>query len=297
MDYADAGTLRIARPLYDFVNTEAMPGTGVDAGAFWRGYGAARPRSGAAQPGAAGQARCAAGRDRRTGTRNRGKPFDPRPTSSSCAASAICDQSPRPSPSAPPNVDPEIATIAGPQLVVPVTNARYALNAANARWGSLYDALYGTDAHPRGRRRHPRRRLQQDPRRTRDRQGARDPRQAAPLAAGSHAGRHRLYALPATAVRMTLKNGGQTRLAEPGRSSSAIAAMPAAPSAILLKHHGLHIEIVDRPQPSRSARTDAGRHCRCRAGSGASPRSRTARIRSPPSTPTTRCSPIATGSA
>ncbi len=87
------------------------------------------------------------------------------------------------------NVDPEIATIAGPQLVVPVTNARYALNAANARWGSLYDALYGTDAIPEDGRRDARPRLQQDPRRPRRRQGREILDAAAPLAAGSHARR------------------------------------------------------------------------------------------------------------
>lgn len=146
------------------------------------------------------------------------------------------------------NVDSEIAEQAGPQLVVPVKNARFALNAANARWGSLYDALYGTDAI--------------DEANGADRAGAYNPvrgarviefarnhlDQAAPLDSGSHLG-SRLYQVVDGQLQVTLADGSQSGLAQPEKYCG-YRGDAAAPSAILLRNNGLHIEIqVARDHP------------------------------------------------
>ena len=151
-------------------------------------------------------------------------------------------------------MDDELARQAGPQLVVPITNARYALNAANARWGSLYDALYGTDViaesggAEKGRGYNPARGQKV----IEYARGVLD--QAAPLAAGSHR--------DATAYRV---EGGRLAVALKGGTSSGLADAAgfvgfqgdaAAPSAVLLRHHGLHLEVrIDRQHPI--GRTDA----------------------------------------
>src|SRR3984957_7533841 len=148
MDFVNAGGLQVARPLYDFVNAEAIPGTGIDAKAFWQGLGALiadlAPRNRDLL-------------DKRDAMQrqidawhldNRGKPINPAAYQDFLRGIGYLQREPADFSIGTANVDPEIASIAGPQLVVPVTNARYALNAANARWGSLYDALYGTDVIP-----------------------------------------------------------------------------------------------------------------------------------------------------
>jgi malate synthase len=139
------------------------------------------------------------------------------------------------------NVDAEVALIAGPQLVVPVTNARYALNAANARWGSLYDALYGTDVIPEA-----------------DgcgKSGDYNPQrgakvivfsrqfldQAAPLASGSHQDATG-YTVNGGKLSVALANGSTTTLADTAKFAG-FTGEPAAPKSILLVNHGLHFEI------------------------------------------------------
>jgi malate synthase len=151
------------------------------------------------------------------------------------------------------NVDPEIAHVAGPQLVVPVNNARYALNAANARWGSLYDALYGTDAIPEDGA---------------SRGGGYNPERGAkviefarnfldesfPLASGSHRDAV-AYRILGHALEIELASGAKASLATPtaliGFQGDAV-----SPSLILLRHNGLHVELhVDRQHVI--GRTDA----------------------------------------
>ncbi len=248
MDRVDAAGLKIARSLHDFVSAEAIPGTGVDPAAFWAGFAALLRTLGP---------RCAALLAKRDSLQSvidtwhkerRGKPFDQDAYLNFLRGIGYLVEEPADFAVATQYVDPEIATIAGPQLVVPVTNARYALNAANARWGSLYDALYGTDAIPedggatrgdgfnkiRGDRVVAKARAILD--------------DAVPLAAGSHADAT-AYACLNGALRVTLKDGTQTGLKQPA-AFVGYSGDDTAPSAVVLKHHGLHIELlIDRAHP------------------------------------------------
>ncbi|MCP4789844.1 MAG: malate synthase G [Gammaproteobacteria bacterium] len=137
------------------------------------------------------------------------------------------------------NVDQEITTIAGPQLVVPVNNARYALNAANARWGSLYDALYGTDALPgsaQGKGYDAKRGAQVIA------YGKQFLDQHFPLMHGCH-GQVTGYSTANGSLIATLQNGHATMMVTP-KLFAGYCGDPNAPSAILLRHNNLHVELI-----------------------------------------------------
>jgi malate synthase len=146
------------------------------------------------------------------------------------------------------NVDAELATQAGPQLVVPILNARYALNAANARWGSLYDALYGTDVIPeadgceKGTGYNPKRgaKVIEYARHVLDR--------TAPLAQGSHVDSTG-YAVVNGKLVVTLKSGKATGLKKDKRLVG-YQGDAANPTSVLLEHNGLHLDIrINRKTP------------------------------------------------
>jgi malate synthase len=236
-----SGALSVDDLLHAFVEQELLPGTGVEAGAFWTALERILSDFGPRNAALLARRDELQARIDAWWRERRGKAVDIAEETAFLKEIGYLEPEPAPFHIATENVDPEIAKVAGPQLVVPVSNGRYALNAANARWGSLYDALYGTDAiePPTGKAGY-------DPER-----GAkviayarRFLDQAAPLAAGSHADAA-AYGVANGALRVRLP-GGETPLADPAQFAG-WRGEAAAPSAVLLRHNGLHIEIaIDR---------------------------------------------------
>ena len=238
------GDLKVDKALYDFVNNEVIPDSGVQVQEFWNGF-AALVRSLAPR-----NAELLRKRDELQAKIDAWHRHNPGPGFNHAKYKSYLGEIGYLVPEGTPfavdtaNVDAEIAHIAGPQLVVPVNNARYALNAANARWGSLYDALYGTDATPeegapRGGQYNPLRGAKVIA-------FARDfLDQNFALTAGSHRDSLR-YRVGENGLEVDLKNNQTTRLTQ-SAAFKGFQGERSSPSVLLLEHHGLHVELhVDR---------------------------------------------------
>ena len=240
--------LEVDSALKRFLDEEVLPGTGVDATAFWKGFDAIvsdlAPRNIA----------LLAERDRLQTELDTWHKANPGPIQNMVAYRGFLEKIgylvPQPADvkATTTNVDDELATQAGPQLVVPILNARYALNAANARWGSLYDALYGTDAisevggAEKGKGYNPVRgaKVIAFARQVLD--------DTAPLAAGSHKDSTG-YKVEGGQLLVSLANGNTTGLKDASQFKG-YQGNAAAPSSVLLQHNGLHLDIqIDRSTP------------------------------------------------
>ncbi|MBY4574602.1 malate synthase G [Gordonia paraffinivorans] len=253
--------LQVASVLYDFINNEALPGTGVEADAFWSGAASViadlAPRNrellrvrDELQAKIDAWHRDHKGADLTPGTAD----FDA--YKSFLTEIGYLAEVPADFQITTDNVDREISETAGPQLVVPVLNARFALNAANARWGSLYDALYGTDAIP-------------------ETDGAEKGSsynkvrgdkviayakdfldKAVPLEGGSYTDA-RGFAVVDGALQVTLDGGATTTLADPS-AFVGYRGDASAPSSVLLRHNGLHLDIEIDPSSPIGSTDPAG---------------------------------------
>ncbi|WP_287810325.1 malate synthase G [Pseudomonas sp.] len=247
-EHVQVGGLQVAKVLFDFVNNEAIPGTGLDADQFWAGAEkiindlAPKNKALLAKRDAL-QAKIDGWHQARQGQAHDASAYKAFLQEIGYLLPEAADFQ-----ATTQNVDEEIAHMAGPQLVVPVMNARFALNASNARWGSLYDALYGTDAIS-------------------EEEGAEKGKgynkvrgdkviafarafldEATPLAAGSHVD-STAYKIVDGKLVVTLKGGSNSGLRDDAQLVG-YQGDAAAPTAILLKNNGLHFEIqVDAQSP------------------------------------------------
>lgn len=146
--YVDRAGLSVAAELAEFVEARALPGTGIPADSFWEGTAAILARFAPENRALLARRDALQAQLDAWFVERAGQTIDPAEQEAFLRSIGYLVDEPAPFAVDPADVDPEIATLAGPQLVVPILNARFLLNAANARWGSLYDALYGTDAIP-----------------------------------------------------------------------------------------------------------------------------------------------------
>lgn len=247
-EHVQVGGLRVAKVLFDFVNNEAIPGTGLDVAGFWQGaeqlINELAPKNKALLAKRDDlQAKIDAWLQSHAGQAHDAVAYKAFLEEIGYLLPEVADFQ-----ATTQNVDEEIARMAGPQLVVPVMNSRFALNASNARWGSLYDALYGTDAiseaggaeKGKGYNKVRGDKVIAFARAFLD--------EAAPLAAGSHVDSTGYKLIDGKLV-ISLKGGSNTGLQDDAQLIG-YHGDAAAPTAILLKHNGLHFEIqIDASSP------------------------------------------------